>query len=139
MIENKTHKTTSTVCYGDTDAGGVVYYANYLKFTEAARSELFREHDVGLWNLQLVEKIGLVVRECLLTIKEPLRMDDTFVVQTQVQNITKTSLEFVHSIVKADGERQVAQVLCKMTCVGESFRPSRLPEAIATIIGHICV
>lgn len=137
MLENNSHVVSYVVCYADTDAGGVVYYANYLKFVEAARTQLIREGGMSLWELQTQDKIGFVVRECILNIREPLRLDDSFSVITRVQSVSRTSVEFIQTINNTKTDREVAQVVCKMTCVGEAFKPSRIPEPLIQLLGNI--
>ena len=78
------------IYYEDTDSGGVVYYANYLKFLERARSEALKS--IGLSNKSLLEnhKILIIVKSCNIEYKKPARLEDT------VQIFSKVKLSLIH-------------------------------------------
>ena len=82
---------TVKVYYEDTDAGGVVYYANYLKFLERARSEAI--YSLDYTNSSLLETFGvlLIVKSCKIEYKKPAKFEDKLEVISEVQSFTKTS------------------------------------------------
>ncbi|MGD8999217.1 MAG: tol-pal system-associated acyl-CoA thioesterase [Granulosicoccaceae bacterium] len=119
------------VYYEDTDSGGVVYYANYLKFMERARTELLRatgfEQDVLRDERQLL----FVVRHVELDLHQPARFNEQLVVRTAIAKVHGASISFVQSIVR-EGE---AQLLCEATvqvvCINATdWKPARLPADI---------
>ena len=96
-----------TVYYEDTDAGGVVYHANYLKFFERARTEMLRS--IGLNQQVLLEQhIGFVVRHIDIDFLKGARLDDKLTVNTSVSQLKKASLTFCQELVNPEG-----QLLCK--------------------------
>ena len=115
-----------TVYYEDTDAQGVVYYANYLKFFERARTEFLR--DAGYQQKQLMkEGIIFVVRSVEITLHLPARLDDKVKVVTELVRLGKVSFEFYQ---KAFVESQLiteAKIKCG-SLDSISFKPSALPE-----------
>ena len=89
----KKFKFTVKVYYEDTDAGGVVYYANYLKFLERARSEAI--YSLGYTNSDLLDSHGvlLIVKSCNIEYKKPAKFEDILDVTSEVTSFTKTSLD----------------------------------------------
>ena len=89
MHENFYHSVK--VYYEDTDAGGVVYYANYLKYLERARTEALTT--IGLSNLQIKEKFGalIIVKSCNIEYKKSAHLEDQLIIRSFVKSVTKTS------------------------------------------------
>ena len=85
------------VYYEDTDAGGVVYYANYLKFLERARSEAI--HSLGFSNKGLLENHGilLIVKSCNIQYKQPAQLEDLLEISSEATSFTKTSILMITS------------------------------------------
>lgn len=121
------------VYYEDTDAGGIVYYANYLKFCERARTEWLRSLGVEQdgW---LESGTAFVVRHATLDLKAPARFNDQLVVQTRVTQLKRASVSFQQQIFN---QRQ--QLLCsanvKAACVSiQEMKPVAIPAPIAEVI-----
>ena len=95
MHENFYHKLK--VYYEDTDAGGVVYYANYLKYLERARTEALTT--IGLSNLQIKEKFGalIIVKSCNIEYKKSAHLEDELSIRSFVKSVTK-NIFFYESI-----------------------------------------
>ncbi|MDP3031905.1 MAG: tol-pal system-associated acyl-CoA thioesterase [Rhodocyclaceae bacterium] len=93
---------TVRVYYEDTDAGGVVYYANYLKYLERARTELLRE--LGFEQRQLAGEVGLAfaVRSLAVEYLKPAKLDDLLGVTTVVEAIGRAQVTFAQSIRRTD-------------------------------------
>ncbi len=92
------HQSTYRVLYGDTDAAGVVYYANYLRFFEKGRTEFMRE--VVQMTYHEVESQGLIlpVIECYSRYKAPAAYDDLLVIETSLAELKKVSCRFTYRI-----------------------------------------
>jgi acyl-CoA thioester hydrolase len=121
------HVYALRVYYEDTDAGGVVYYANYLRFAERARTETLRA--LGIPHAELVEQFSLmfVVRRVEMDYLRPARLDDSLVVVTEVEEVGGASIRLRQTIAVADGaERTVARVQLACVSPGEE-RPRRIP------------
>ncbi len=126
------------VYYEDTDAAGVVYYANYLKFMERARTEWLRNLGYGQGELAGREGVLFVVRTVELKYHRWARLDDALRVFTDVESRRRASLVFRQSVV-ADADE--APVLCSglvsVACVrADSFRPTPIPNALLTEISR---
>src|SRR2546430_2810898 len=93
------------VIYGDTDQMGVVYYANYFRFFEFARSELFRARGVSYRDVEAGGSL-LPVIEASCLYKAPARYDDLLLIQTEVGEIKNASFSFIYSL-RREGEPQV--------------------------------
>ncbi|RUO18040.1 tol-pal system-associated acyl-CoA thioesterase [Aliidiomarina haloalkalitolerans] len=123
------------VYYEDTDAGGIVYYANYLKFCERARTEWLRAFGVeqDIW---LQQNIGFVVRHVALDLRAPARFNDELTVTVVPQRIRKASIECTQEVLNQDGK-----VLCVATvtaaCVNlATMKPVAIPGAIIEVLGR---
>ena len=132
---SKWHVFPLRVYYEDTDAGGVVYYANYLKFAERARSEFLLS--IGTGNRQLKDQHGVLfaVSDCAVKYKKPAKLDDMLEVHTALTNVRGASMSAAQ-MVKRDGEDLVIMDV-DLACLNESGRPARLPkllrEALETV------
>ncbi|MCW8905820.1 MAG: tol-pal system-associated acyl-CoA thioesterase [Sedimenticola sp.] len=123
------------VYYEDTDSGGVVYYANYLKFMERGRTEWLRS--LGFEQDELREKEGILfaVRKVEVDYLSPARFNDALLVSVEIQSRGKASLVFRQEIrSEADGG-----VLCrgavKVACLDQSgFHPVPIPTALLSVI-----
>lgn len=127
-VSADTHVFRCRVYYEDTDAGGIVYYANYLKFAERARSELLRE--MGTDNTKLLNEHGVLfaVRDCAVTYREPARLDDALQIHTRIHRIGGASFSAVQRV-ERDG-RLLADMTVRLACLGSDGRPARLPNEI---------
>ncbi|HEY1078075.1 MAG TPA: tol-pal system-associated acyl-CoA thioesterase [Fontimonas sp.] len=116
------------VYYEDTDASGVAYHANYLRWFERARTEWLRTLELGQERLR--DELGVVFTVAGLDIvyRRPARLDDRLQVQTRVASIKRASLVFEQRLLRsADGEL-LATVSVRIGCVGYAdFRPVALP------------
>ncbi|WP_435087360.1 YbgC/FadM family acyl-CoA thioesterase [Candidatus Pelagibacter bacterium nBUS_29] len=126
MHENFYHNVK--VYYEDTDAGGVVYYANYLKYLERARTEALAT--IGLSNLQIKEKFGalIIVKSCNIEYKKSAHLEDQLVVRSFVKSVTKTSFFMNQFITKEEFSIVEAQV--HLVFINEKGKPVKLPDVI---------
>ena len=113
------------VYYEDTDAAGIVYYANYLRFAERARTELLRT--LGYSHGQIAN-IAFAVRYCAADYKKPARLDDLLEVKTGLIQLGGASLEMRQSILR-QGEELVLLHL-KLACITQDARPARIPAEL---------
>ena len=114
------------VYYEDTDAQGVVYYANYLKFFERARTEYLRA--VGYEQMELMGAgIIFVVRGVEMKLHKPARLDDNIIVRTQLEKLGKVSFDFKQTAFVEDTTIAEANIKCG-SLDPDTFKPSSLPE-----------
>lgn len=117
------------VYWEDTDAGGVVYYANYLKFLERARSEWLRA--LGLSQVELAQRDGVVfvVRHVAIEYLAPARFDDCLEVRIVPEELGGASLTLAQEVVRGDLLLLTARV--RIACVRNTdFKPARIPPHI---------
>ena len=126
MHENFYHKVK--VYYEDTDAGGIVYYANYLKYLERARTEALSS--IGLSNLQIRDKFGafIIVKSCNIDYKKPGYLEDELIIRSFVKSITKTSF-FMNQIITR-GENIITEAKIRLVFVNEKGKPIKIPVLI---------
>ena len=131
-MKSDAHETFSwptRVYYEDTDAGGVVYYANYLKFLERARTEWLRAR--GFEQSALVRERGVVfvVHDVHIRYLRPAVFDDSLLVTVSVHATGRSWIEFVQTVERGNEILTRAQV--KIVCVNQlSFKPVEIPEII---------
>lgn len=124
-------RTSIRVYYEDTDSGGVVYYANYLKFAERGRTELLRSE--GFTNKSLLESKGFafVVRHIEADYLKPAVLDDLLEVRTEVLEIKNASVVMRQTIFCHDAVLFKLNVV--LACVDlNEFKPVRIPEDLKT-------
>ncbi|MFL2781501.1 MAG: YbgC/FadM family acyl-CoA thioesterase [Rhodospirillales bacterium] len=114
------------VYYEDTDAGGIVYYANYLKFAERGRTELIRSIMELQSNKQTSEKINFVVQKCNLEYDKPARLDDLIEVKTEISLVKGSVIEMLQFIISE--ETILVKIFIKLVCINSEGRPVRIPK-----------
>ena len=116
------------VYYEDTDAGGVVYYANYLKFLERARTEALTT--IGLSNIEIKEKFGslIVVKSCNIEYKKPANLEDKLSIRSFVKSVTKTSF-FMNQFITR-GDIQIVDAQVRLVFINENNKPVKIPDII---------
>jgi acyl-CoA thioester hydrolase len=115
--------------YEDTDAGGVVYYANYLAYMERARNACLREMGYPLTNLITQYKTIFVVAEANLKYLSPARLDDTIDVTLEVLDVRAVSIRFAQQVLKS-GELLVDATLKLATLNSDTFSPCKIPAEL---------
>ena len=115
MHENFYHNIK--VYYEDTDAGGVVYYANYLKYLERARTEALSS--IGLSNLKIKDKFGalIIVKSCNIEYKKSSQLEDDLSVRSFVKSVSKTSF-FMNQFITR-GEEKIVEAQVHLVFVNE--------------------
>ena len=126
MHENFYHNVK--VYYEDTDAGGVVYHANYLKYLERARTEALST--IGLSNLKIKDKFGslIIVKSCNIEFKKSAQLEDELKIRSFVKSVTKTSF-FMNQII-TNGENTIVESQIHLVFVNEKGKPVKVPEII---------
>ena len=126
MHENFYHKVK--VYYEDTDSGGIVYYSNYLKYLERARTEALTT--IGLSNLQIKEKFGalIIVKSCNIEYKKSAYLEDQLSVRSFVKSVTKTSF-FMNQFIAKD-KISIVEAQVHLVFVNEKGKPIKVPDVI---------
>ena len=126
MHENFFHKIK--VYYEDTDSGGVVYYANYLKYLERARTEAL--FSIGYSNKKIQEtfKSLIIVKSCNIQYKKSAHLEDELKIRSFVKSITKTSF-FMNQIITKE-ENIIVEAQVHLVFVNNEGKPVKIPEEI---------
>jgi len=120
------------VYYEDTDAGGIVYYGNYLKFMERARTEWLRSCGIDVAELADSERLMFTVRAIALDFLKPARLSDNLDVSVGIRRIRRVSVELEQVIVRAGELLCTGQV--RLACVDvDTLKPKAMPK---TIVGE---
>jgi len=126
MHENFFH--TVKIYYEDTDSGGVVYYANYLKFLERARTEAL--FSIGFSNKKVKEtfKSLIIVKSCNIDYKKSAHLEDELKIRSFVKSITKTSF-FMNQIITKDKE-VIVEAQVHLVFINKEGKPVKIPDEI---------
>ena len=122
------HNFSVRVYYEDTDAAGIVYYANYLKFAERARTEALRLSGIDQSELMREHHIGFVVRKCACEFLKPAMLDDLLTIETRLKDISKVSMELLQTIRR--GKETLVTMEIKLVVVGAGVKLVKLPEFV---------
>lgn len=131
--KNETSLFTVRVYLEDTDVGGVVFYANYLKYFERARTEFFRSRGFEL-RRGLVNNINYVVHSLNVQYKKSAYLDDKLIVKTSIRKVGRTYLIFTQTVFNQENVLLVdAEV--KVACLHyDTAKPRRLPVSLISTI-----
>lgn len=127
------YRTSVRVLYGDTDAGGVVYNANYLRYFEIGRTELMRE---WVCSYSDIEKLGFIlpVTECWSRFKAPAFYDDLLTIETEIAELSRLKCKFSYRVVRAEPGIPRPKLLVKgytvHAAVTREGKLTRLPDEI---------
>lgn len=119
------HRLPVRVYYEDTDAGGVVYHANYLRFAERARTEYLRAAGVDQRTLRDRDGVLFAVRRCEIDYLQPARLDDCLDVVSRIVALRGASVSMHQTVMRA--AEILAQLSVRVACVDGAGRPARIP------------
>ncbi len=132
-VSGDAFSVTVRVYYADTDAAGVVYYANYLRFMERARTDWLRAQMAGPHELAASDKVLFAVRSVALEFLVPARLDDCLTVTAEPTSVRGASLTFYQACLR--GKEIVCCGEVDLVCVdAQTFTPRRLPGALAQVL-----
>jgi acyl-CoA thioester hydrolase len=131
MLNNFSYR----VYYEDTDAGGVVYYANYLKFFERARTDFLRTLGISQSDLATKEGLVFVVRKCVIDYISPAKLDDVLEVSAEIKNISAATILIQQEATKFGVILSRLEV--EIVCVDSiNFKPKKIPKTISGLLRH---
>ena len=122
------HTLVLRVYYEDTDAAGMVYHANYLKFAERGRSEMLRSLGFPHRKLGAEHGVGFAVRRCAIEYLAPARLEDDLTVVTTLTGVGAATLQAKQQIRRDD--QLLADLDVVVACIGRDGRPRRIPPAL---------
>lgn len=149
-FDGKRHLYPIRVYYEDTDAGGIVYHANYLRFAERARTEMMRVAGVGHGALLAEHGVQLVVHRCSIEFKRPAKLDDALVVESRISAVTGATVEITQDVKRAapdlgdparadpahDGFLNLVRLSLRLVTLDRQLRPARLPDALRAAVSN---
>ena len=126
MHENFYHKLK--VYYEDTDSGGVVYYANYLKYLERARTEAL--FSIGFSNKIIKDQFSslIIVKSCNIEYKKSAKLEDELKIRSFIKSVTKTSF-YMNQII-TNGETTIVEAQVHLVFINEKGKPVKVPDII---------
>ena len=129
------HRFPIRVYYEDTDAAGIVYYANYLKFAERARTEMMRESGSDHQALARDFDAVFAVSRCEIEYLKPALLDDLLTVETRVLDVGAAVIRLDQQVRR--GEDLLARLRLRIACVSRQGRPVRLPDAMRAALTSV--
>lgn len=134
-IEGGEHVLPMRVHWEDTDASGIVYYANYLRFIERGRSDLLRLAGLRQQEMWDRDGVALTVRSVFVDYLRPARLDDDIEVRSRLLDIKGASMTAAQSVRRADAELIRAEV--RIACIDRAGRARRLPAAVREALDRL--
>ncbi len=133
LFEDKTFSFPIRIYYEDTDAGGIVYYANYLKYAERARTEFLRYLNINQEDMLKNKGIGFVVRDCHISYKSPAKLDDALNITCKVTEIKGASLKMEQKLYR--GETILSEIEITLVFLSlPTMRPTKIPSEIISLL-----
>ena len=135
-IADPIHLSTCRVLYGDTDAGGVVYNANYLRYFEQGRSSFMRKY---VSSYKELEELGFIlpVVESYLRFKAPAKYDDLLTIKTSMQKVSNFSWRFNHHILRTEDEKLLVKGFTIHASVNRQGKLAKLPPEYFAKINEV--
>ena len=127
-----THEYKRRVYYADTDSAGIVYYANYLRFAEESRGEVFRDAGFDRAKFEKFEKArGFAVLEANAKYKAPAKLDDLLTVKSTVTKMGGASMVMQQDIYR--DEQLLVEISITMVCFDDDLKSTRIPQEIREV------
>lgn len=140
MITDKYHFQPVRIYYADTDAGMIVYHANYLNFAERGRTEFLRVLDLEQHKIKSDYGALFVVRHVEMDFRAPAKLDDSLLVRTAITHLGGASLTMQQDILSADQATIYCQIKVRIVCVDfEKMKSIRLPDHIRSCFQNLLV
>ena len=135
---NNIHRFRTRIYYDATDAGGIVYHADYLTLAEHARTESLRSCQINQIDIFRKQGVSLAVRYCSIDFKKPARLDDLIEIQTEFNSVSGAKIEANQTIHKiTDGivdESWLVQLNVQLACINSRGRATRFPRLVRQAI-----
>jgi len=129
---SKYFKYKFKIYYEDTDSGGIVYYANYLKYLERARSEAIYSLGLTNTNLQKDHDTLIIVKSCNIEYKKPAKFEDELEIISSILSKTKTSFTMLQIIKK--NKEIISEATVQLVTVNKEGKPIKIPEILNNLL-----
>ena len=138
---NNIHRFRTRIYYDATDAGGIVYHADYLTLAEHARTESLRSCEINQIDILGEQGVSLAVRYCSVDFKKPDRLDDLIEIQTEFNSVSGAKIEANQTIHKITNgivdESWLVQLNVKLACINSRGRATRFPRVVRQAIARM--
>ena len=131
-LDGSAHVYPVRVFYEDTDAGGLVYHANYLKFAERGRTEMLRLLGVNHSEMAKRYGMGFAVRSCQVEFRRAARLDDLLEVRTRLVELRGASIAVEQAVLR--GAELIAELVLRIVCLRAQERAMRIPDSVREIL-----
>ena len=135
------HRFRTRIYYDATDAGGIVYHADYLTLAEHARTESLRSCEINQIDILVEQGVSLAVRHCSIDFKNPAHLDDLIEIQTEFNSVSGAKIEANQTIYKiTDGivdESWLVQLNVQLACINSRGRATRFPRLVRQAISSM--
>ena len=130
------HRHQIRVYIEDTDSGGIVYYANYLRFAERARTEMLRSAGISHALMMAEDGLVLAVRRCEVDYLRPARLDDELLIETTVTGLGGATIDLAQRVCRFDdGDTvELVRLAVRIACIGATGRATRLPDDLRQVL-----
>jgi len=129
-LHGKVHVYPMRVYFEDTDAAGIVYYANYLKFAERARTEMMRLGGVDHAGLVRDDGLAFAVRRCAADYLRPAMLDDLLDIHTRVVGLGGASIDLRQTVRRPRDGCDLVALEVRLACIDRQARPARIPATL---------
>ena len=127
-IENGTHCLPIRVYFEDTDSGGIVYYANYLRYAERARTEMLRLSGINQSEMATRYGMAFAVRDCTIDFRYSARLDDLIEVRSRIVELAGATVSAVQALWR--GTEELVRIKVRVACLRGDGRPTRIPAPL---------
>ena len=138
---NNIHRFRTRIYYDATDAGGIVYHADYLTLAEHARTESLRSCEINQIDILGEQGVSLAVRYCSVDFKKPDRLDDLIEIQTEFNSVSGAKIEANQTIHKITNgivdEGWLVQLNVQLACINSRGRATRFPRVVRQAIARM--
>lgn len=132
------HRLWMRVYYEDTDTAGIVYYANYLRYAERARTEMLRLIGVSQFALYGDAGLAFAVKDCKVDYRRPARLDHLLEVRSWLSSLTRAQLTAEQHVLNAEDGGTHAVLSVRVVCLDRQGRVARIPAGIAEALKPYC-
>jgi acyl-CoA thioester hydrolase len=137
-LEGIEHIFPVRVYYEDTDAAGIVYYANYLRFAERARTEMVRlAGGAGACVGEDGVRVAFAVRHCTADYRRPAKLDDLLHLYTRIRRVHGASLDMEQMVKR--GNEELVSIYVKLACLSPDGKPARLPAGLKQRLSSLTI
>ena len=139
-LDGARHLFPVRIYYEDTDAGGIVYHAAYLRFAERARTEMMRLAGVGHAELLARHGVTLAVHRCSIEYHRPARLDDAVVVASRITAASGATITIEQQVQRPESDQagflSLVSLTLRLVTLDRQLRPARLPSALRTVLSN---